>query len=404
MMGNLVVKDNALIEASHRLSEIEQRLILLAILKARKHCDEVIELKGQELIIYADDYANTFHIGRDMAYVALKQAVVGLFEAKWGYKYINDKGNKVVRYERFTQSAMYVEGEGYVSFRFADAIVPMLVELGKRFTVYEIEQVANLSSRYAMRLYEMIMQYFNKDEGKGVLKISLDELRFRLCLLDSEYKLMSDLKKRVIDLSVEQINKETDLIVTYEQRKQGRKIVGFDFMSKYKPEAKKAKKTEKAKQKENENRDPNTKDIFDGLTDQEREIVAQKNAYADQKGITDPIHRHNLINQGLEQHRQAVQAEQAQKEREKAERQAKKLAKQKREEQKKLEQEKELQRQANLIATFESLPIDEQERVLDKVGEMVGGLFEPQFNEARDKKTAHKEVRFMAFFYEILGV
>ena len=32
-MGNLVVKDNALIEASHKLSEVEQRLILLAILK-----------------------------------------------------------------------------------------------------------------------------------------------------------------------------------------------------------------------------------------------------------------------------------------------------------------------------------------------------------------------------------
>ena len=44
-MGNLVVKDNALIEASHKLSEVEQRLILLAILKAREVGDKVEELK-----------------------------------------------------------------------------------------------------------------------------------------------------------------------------------------------------------------------------------------------------------------------------------------------------------------------------------------------------------------------
>lgn len=97
-MGNTIVKDNALIEASHRLGEVEQRLILLAILKARNQCNTIEQLQGKELIICANDYARTYNISQDMAYKALKQAVLGLFEAKWGYKYTNDKGNKVVRY------------------------------------------------------------------------------------------------------------------------------------------------------------------------------------------------------------------------------------------------------------------------------------------------------------------
>ena len=46
-MGNLIVKDNALIEASHKLNEVEQRIILLAILKAREVSDTVEELKGK---------------------------------------------------------------------------------------------------------------------------------------------------------------------------------------------------------------------------------------------------------------------------------------------------------------------------------------------------------------------
>lgn len=318
-MGNLIVKDNALIEASHRLSEVEQRLVLLAILKAREVGDTVEQLRGKELIIHADDYSKTFGISQQMAYKSLKKAVMGLYRAEWGYKYINDKGNKVVRYERFTQSAQYVEGEGVVSFKFADAIIPMLVELERRFTVYEIEQVANLSSQYAMRLYEFFMRHLDKKTGTGWLDISLDDLRFRLGLLPTEYALMSNFKKFVLDFAIKQINENTDLSATYTQKKQGRVIVGFHFKFKKKANTKKSKKT-----KENTDRDPNTKDIFDNLTDKEREIIAQKNAYADQKGITDPNHRQNLINQGLNQHRQAKQDEKERKQREKAEQKAKK--------------------------------------------------------------------------------
>ena len=311
-MGNLIVKDNALITASHKLGEVEQRLILLAILKGREFCDSVEQLKGKELIIHADDYMQTFGVDRSVAYKALKQAVMGLFDAKWGYKYINDKGNKVVRYERFTQSAQYVEGEGTVSFRFADAIIPMLVELEKRFTSYEIEQVAELTSSYAMRLYEFFMQHLDKKTGKGWLEISLDDLRFRFGLLPTEYQAMKDFKKRVLELSLKQINTKTDLSATYTQRKQGRVIVGFRFDFERKTNAKPKKTKEK------------TANIdLNNLTDQERDIIAQKNAYADSIGAT-AEHRQNLINQALQQHQDAIQAEQEAKERKKAERQAQK--------------------------------------------------------------------------------
>lgn len=312
-MGNLVVKGNALIEASHRLSEVEQRLILLAVLKAREYCDSVEQLQGKELIIYADDYMQTFGVTRQVAYRMLKQAVMGLYRAEWGYRYINNKGNKVVAYERFTQSAKYVEAEATVKFMFANAIIPFLVELEKRFTTYEIEQITQLSSQYAMRLYEFFMQNLDKKSGKGWLDISLDELRFRFGLLPAEYNRMGDFKKGVLDLAMSQINEKTDLTATYEQRKKGRTIVGFKF------EFSRKISTKPKKIKDNTERDPKTIDIFDNMTDKEREIVANKNAYADQIGATEQ-HRQNLIKKALEQHRQAEQSEQERKQREKAER------------------------------------------------------------------------------------
>ena len=311
-MGNLIVKDNALITASHKLGEIEQRLILLAILKAREYCDSVEQLKGKELIIHANDYIQQFGVDKDAGYKSLKKAVLGLFEAKWGYKFINNKGNAEVVYERFTQSAKYIENEATVKFMFADAIIPLLVELEKRFTTYEIEQVAQLSSSYAMRLYEFFMQHLDKKTGKGWLDISLDDLRFRFGLLPTEYKRMCDFKRDVLELSLKQINTKTDLSATYIQRKQGRVIVGFRFEFERKTNAKPKKTKEK------------TANInLDNLTDQERDIITQKNAYADSIGAT-AEHRQNLINQALKQHQDAIQAEQEAKERKKAERQAQK--------------------------------------------------------------------------------
>ena len=264
-MGNLVVKDNALIEASHKLSEVEQRLILLAILKGREFCDSIEQLKDKELIIHASDYMNAFGVDRDASYKSLRKAVLGLFEAKWGYRTINSKGNMEVRYERFTQSAVYVENEATVKFMFANAIIPMLVELERNFTSYEIEQVANLQSRYAMRLYECLIRF----KASKLLNITLDELRFRFGLLDTEYKAMGDFKKRVLDMAVKDINDNTDITVSYDQHKQGRTIIGFTFKFKQKAKVKIAKM-------EQDKRDPNTLDMFVPMTDNQRFAFAKK--------------------------------------------------------------------------------------------------------------------------------
>lgn len=231
LMGKLVVKDNAFLEAGHKLNEVEQQLVLLAIVKAREFCDSVEQLRGKKLSIHASDYMQTFNTTKDLAYKNLKKAVFGLYEAEWGYRYSNSRGSIVTHRERFTQNAIYIDSEAIVEFVFADAVIPMLVQLEKDFTSYEIKQVSDLSSRYAMRIYEMIMRHFDKKKGSGWLELSLDELKFRLGILPNEYPRMGNFKARVLDVAITQINERTDLNVTYEQQKQGRNITGFLFKS-----------------------------------------------------------------------------------------------------------------------------------------------------------------------------
>ena len=300
-MGNLIVKSNALIEASYSLDAVEQRVILLAILEARALNIEIG--LGTRIKVYASNYANTYGISKDMAYKAMKKAVLGLHQAEFRWSEMTPKGVKHT-HSRFTDTITYCEGEGCIELIFGSQVIPQIIDLKKLFTSYEIEQTRNLN-RYGLRLYELLIRW----RATGKAKISLNDLRNALGVLDDEYQTMSNFKNRVLDVAVSEINENTDITTSYEQHKQGRKIIGFTFTIKQKSTAQQTKQTA--------NIDLNN------LTDQEHDIIAQKNAYADSIGAT-AEHRQNLIKQALKQHQDAIQAEQEAKERKKAERQAQK--------------------------------------------------------------------------------
>ena len=109
----------------------------------------------------------------------------------------------------------------------------MITRLEEQFTKYDIEQVRELSTGYAVRLYEILIAW--RSTGKHPL------LRYKnlekLGVLDTEYKQMNDFKKRVLDPSINQINDKTDIKVKVEQHKTGRTISGFSFKFKQKQTA-----------------------------------------------------------------------------------------------------------------------------------------------------------------------
>lgn len=71
-MSELVVKDNALIQASYTLDTVEQRLILLAIAEARQTGHGITE--NSLLEVHASSYINTFNVEKHTAYTVLRDA------------------------------------------------------------------------------------------------------------------------------------------------------------------------------------------------------------------------------------------------------------------------------------------------------------------------------------------
>ena len=228
MSKNLVVKSNALVNASYNLGLVEQRLILLAIIEARASGKGVTP--NDTLVINASSYMNNFDTNRNGAYQALKEAVNNIFERQFSFYEKTKDGDRIVR-TRWVSRIAYIDDNATVELTFAPDVAPLITLLEKNFTSYDLEQVAYLNSKYAVRLYEIIIAW--RSQGKTPT-ISVQELRERLGVSDNEYQKMELFKRKVLDFSVKQINTHTDITVSYTQQKSGRKITGFDFEFKYK--------------------------------------------------------------------------------------------------------------------------------------------------------------------------
>ena len=262
MKNGLVVKDNALINASYNLELTEQRLIMLAIINARESGQGITA--DSKLEIHASDYAKLFNVSIDASYKALREAVNNLFNRQFSYtaEYKRTGKTGVVR-SRWVSRIFYVDDLALLEITFAPDVVPLITRLEEHFTSYQAKQVAHLTSKYATRLYELLIAW--REVGK-VPQIEISEFRNRLGLLDDEYTAMHNFKKRVLEPSIQQINEHTDITVTYEQHKKGRVISGFSFKLKQKQQAKKIESK----------RDPNTPDFFIKMTDSQRHLFANK--------------------------------------------------------------------------------------------------------------------------------
>ena len=108
----------------------------------------------------------------------------------------------------------------------------MITRLEERFTQYEMQQISDLSTGYAIRLYELLICW--RTTGKTPI-IELTDFRQKIGVLENTYQAMNDLKKkRVLEPALKQVNEHTDITASYEQHKKGRTITGFSFKFKQK--------------------------------------------------------------------------------------------------------------------------------------------------------------------------
>ena len=218
----IVYKANEVIEAGYKISLSEQRVVLACIGQINS-AQELLTTDQFELS--AKDFANLFDVSEKRAYQALVEVSENLFNR---YIVINhpfrDKPNIKKLKTRWISSIYYNQNEGKVTLRFAQDILPYLSSLEGCFTKYELKHIGKMTSIYAIRLYELLMQW--RTTGKREVEIEWLKEQFQI---EDSYTRMYDLKKYVIEPAIKDINTHSNFKVAWEQRKTGRAVTHLVF-------------------------------------------------------------------------------------------------------------------------------------------------------------------------------
>lgn len=241
-----IVLQNRVVECYRSMSLDEKRLFIMATPLAR-----TTKISSNDpVFISSSEFSKECGIDLSTAYTALELASERLFTRFFGYT--NAEGDRVKM--RWLNKVIYKAGQGGSELYFTDEVLLLLREFDalNPYTKYKKEVVLRLKKDYSLDFYHLA----KKHQTMGGFQISLDELFEQLGLPES-YQDLSNLKKRVIKPSLDEITANTDIDLTYENVKRGRSVVGFKFTVRDKPKPKVVET----------GRDKNTIDMFSKLTD-----------------------------------------------------------------------------------------------------------------------------------------
>ena len=230
----LVSKSNDIIDASYRLSLNEQRLILMCIAQIKK--GQMID-KNSSFTVRAQGFARAFNLSETDCYKELQIIAERLYERSATINNPDPVNPKLTHTKtRWISSIDYFPGEGELVITFASKMIPYISMLEGRFTQYSIDSISGMKSTYGVRFYELFKKW-NGENGKTktVKEISIQELKAILDIED-KYKIFRDLRNKVLNPAIRDVNTHSDLSASYTQHKTGRRITHLIFKFNYKPQ------------------------------------------------------------------------------------------------------------------------------------------------------------------------
>lgn len=121
------------------------------------------------------------------------------------------------------------DGNGVITLKLSEKIKPYVLELEKWFTQYQLKNILEFNSYYAIRLYEIIKCEDGSTGGmKSELEFEIEELR-QYFDCENKYIRISQFKEKVIEVAVREINDKSDIYIIPTYKKTGRAITSVSF-------------------------------------------------------------------------------------------------------------------------------------------------------------------------------
>ncbi|WP_298841962.1 replication initiation protein [uncultured Clostridium sp.] len=215
LKDNVVTKSNDLNLRAYQLNRTEQ-LLVLSIASMVQPQDE--NFKTYEL--HVKDFMDLINVSDKSKYVELPKITKSLM-----MKVIEIKKTHSLLQVAWFSSVEHRPGEGIIEVEFSPKLKPYLLNLKDNFVSYALNQVAKLSSKYSIRLYELLKQ----QQFKKSVRFEMSEFRELIGLNDSIYPRYSNMKPKVLLVGQKEINNKSDIFFDFEEIKTGRKVTSIKF-------------------------------------------------------------------------------------------------------------------------------------------------------------------------------
>ena len=212
----MIVKSNQVIQKSrYHLTIQQQKLILYLISKIRPNDTEF-----KEYTFDLKDVCRILGIEINGAnYLRFKESLKKIADTSFWLE-IDGKD----RLYRWIDDIEINRNETEIKIKLDEHLKPFLLQLKESFTYYQLENVLCFDCKYSFRLYELFKSY----EFKTDLILSVEELK-KYLMAENKYDRFTLFKTNVLNKAIDEINKYTDLKVSYELIRKNRVITEIRF-------------------------------------------------------------------------------------------------------------------------------------------------------------------------------
>lgn len=199
---------NQISRASYRIPVLLRRLIFLAMAHVQAEDD-----KEMWVSMSVGDVVRALDLGdHGVVYDRIREAVDGAMS----YVIHIDRGGGSWTKFQWLSRADYDADTDTVRLRIHQDLQPYVLKVQRDFSQLRISEFAKLQGRHSQRLYELVMAASGhagrngNRPGEWFIQHTIPEIRWLFGIEENEYTRTNDLRKRVIDAPVKEIN-EADL-------------------------------------------------------------------------------------------------------------------------------------------------------------------------------------------------
>jgi plasmid replication initiation protein len=222
MENKLIKQHNALTTARYEMSSLEKNIVYMLLSQLKEDDPHGRKYEIPIRLLRAQKGAR---VRREELLLAAKKLV------SRGITIYQEELKEFITIGVLTSADYGVDDKNsYLVLEFDQAMYPFLYNFKQKFTTYRLASALQLRSKYAKRMYEMLSQF----KDTGFMKISLQELKTRLELIDPKskkehYSEFGLFRKYVLDIAQREIAEHTELRFTYTAKKVGKKYAELEF-------------------------------------------------------------------------------------------------------------------------------------------------------------------------------